>query len=87
MLAGVVVIFFFYWRSLQRVIVKDMRHMRKIMLSLDKQGDDEIDTADFCRALNMPMDVWANRLVRMLAGVLRVYFLTHHMYARTRRAP
>jgi hypothetical protein len=34
---------------------------------------DEIDTADFCRALNMPMDVWANRLVRMLDQEVGLY--------------
>lgn len=43
-----------------------MKHLRKIMLRIDKQGTDEVDTADFCRAFNMPMDVWTNRLVRMM---------------------
>lgn len=59
-------ILYIIWRSLQRVIVKDMKHLRKIMLKMDKQGTDEVDTADFCRAFNMPMDVWTNRLVRMM---------------------
>lgn len=63
---ALLVFIYLIWKSLQRVKIKDMKHLRKVMMKMDKQGTDEIDTADFCRALNMPMDVWTNRLIRMM---------------------
>jgi len=60
------VIAYIIWKRMQRVKIRDMKHLKAVVRKIDPQVTDEIDTADFCRALNIPMDVWSNRLVRMM---------------------